>query len=238
MHWLWIGILFNMRKGVCGRKLSRYLVKGPLLMSLTDTSEGDKSSGEITISSLSIRYNFFEDCNIPVQKKQYTRWYINFDWIYIACWCFGKEYRRTVLQERISLSKNRKQIEKIRSFWQSNPYQEHSKYFYYSYVTSFSMKTNILISLFFFQMYYDFKIKETKRYLIKLLMILVVIIVVHFVISGALSCVTQKGCLRSWCKLEWLNEEYKAVVLSNVLECSNVFNRWIYNMVSIASILL
>ena len=54
-------------------------------------------------------------------------------------------------------------------------------------------------------MYYDLKVKETRRFIVSMIMILIVVVTVHFIIQGAVSCVSQQGCIRNWCKIEWLN---------------------------------
>lgn len=54
-------------------------------------------------------------------------------------------------------------------------------------------------------MYYDLKIRETKRFVIQFILFVLLVITIHFLISGTVSCVTYAGCLRSWCKIEWLN---------------------------------
>lgn len=57
-------------------------------MSLTNSSQGNKSSGKVTIFGFPIRDYLTEDSDIPVQKKQYTRRHFNTYRTHITCRCF------------------------------------------------------------------------------------------------------------------------------------------------------
>ena len=61
-------------------------------------------------------------------------------------------------------------------------------------------------------MYYDLDVKETKRWILLIIMIIILLISVHFLLISGISCVDKNGCIRSYCDKSWLNKDYKAIV--------------------------
>ena len=52
----------------------------------------------------------------------------------------------------------------------------------------------------------------TAKFILSLLGFLWVLALVLVVTNASLSCIDQNGCLRSFCKLEWLKREYRLLV--------------------------
>lgn len=57
-------------------------------------------------------------------------------------------------------------------------------------------------------MYYDFKVKQTKNFVLFIIVSVILIIAVHAFIEAGLSCVSSDGCLRYSCNKNWLNDDY------------------------------
>lgn len=48
--------------------------------------------------------------------------------------------------------------------------------------------------------------------IVGILIFFIVFIVLIIAVNSSLSCVNEQGCLRSWCRFDWLKQEYKVLV--------------------------
>lgn len=69
-------------------------------------------------------------------------------------------------------------------------------------------------------MHYEFNVKKLRDIVISLLMFSFVVIVVHILLQSGISCTDSRGCLRSWCKFEYLNTEYQTLVKNQEKFCN------------------
>ena len=58
------------------------------------------------------------------------------------------------------------------------------------------------------------------RFILGVIGFLWILALLLVVTNASLSCVDQNGCLRSFCKLEWLRTEYKLLINKNPKVCS------------------
>ena len=57
------------------------------------------------------------------------------------------------------------------------------------------------------------------KLLIGIILTVWILIVMIVATNHSLSCVTNEGCLRSYCKFKWLKPAYKKIILANNINC-------------------
>ena len=55
--------------------------------------------------------------------------------------------------------------------------------------------------------------------ILNLFFIIVIAAIIFMSINSTLSCVDKNGCLRSWCKYDWLNLDYRLAIAKNSKFC-------------------
>ncbi|KAM3135653.1 hypothetical protein pb186bvf_012324 [Paramecium bursaria] len=65
-------------------------------------------------------------------------------------------------------------------------------------------------------MYYELKIKETKNFLIFIVMFIIIIVPIHFLIESGLSVVNKNGCFREQYRSSKYDQDYLDLI---ALQC-------------------
>ncbi len=60
---------------------------------------------------------------------------------------------------------------------------------------------------------------KVYKTILNLFFIIVIAAIIFMSINSTLSCVDKNGCLRSWCKYDWLNLDYKLAIARNSKFC-------------------
>jgi len=62
--------------------------------------------------------------------------------------------------------------------------------------------------------------KNTGQYLIVVILIVFLIAATSFLLQAAISCVDKDGCLKSYCKESWFDDDFQAIIDANKDRCS------------------
>lgn len=70
-------------------------------------------------------------------------------------------------------------------------------------------------------MHHEFNVKRLRDNVFFIMMFLFLIIVTHILLQTGMSCTDSKGCLRSWCKMDYLNDNYARIVQDQTTLCNS-----------------
>jgi len=66
-----------------------------------------------------------------------------------------------------------------------------------------------------------FRVRNSRVFVLKIIIFIIGFIAVNFLLQAGISCVDNHGCLKEFCKEEWLKREYRQILQENAETCRN-----------------